>query len=170
MWKNLLFIFLFLSTPLFAKEANSPINTVSSFLESMKSKNYSTASTFILKAELKWLKQSTLPLLKNKEFIESYGIPSLDNNEISSLTDADIFELWSYIALEIRDKSFGSYAPENVLGSIRENDILAHVVVKDIINPEHETLVYTVNLEENTWKIKLPRIIKGTVTISNRVF
>ncbi|WP_404394065.1 hypothetical protein [Pseudoalteromonas phenolica] len=170
MLKNLLFLFLFLSTPVFAKETNSPIHAVSSFLENMKSKNYSTASTFISKAELKWLKQSTLPLLKNKEFIESYGIQSLDDNEISSLTDGDIFELWSYIALEIRDKSFGSYVPENVLGSIRENDILAHVVVKDIINPEHEALVYTVNLEENTWKIKLPRIVKGTVTISKKIF
>ncbi|WP_421974561.1 hypothetical protein [Pseudoalteromonas sp. SSM20] len=147
-----------------------PQKTVSKFLSSMKDKNYKKASEYISKSDLTWLAQSTIPLLNNSEFLDMYGLEKLTESDIKELNHSDIFELWSYIAWESRDKNFGNYVPENVLGTVKENSNIAHVVVRDIASSEHEAEVYSLELVTQSWQLKLPRIIRGTLSVYEKSF
>ncbi|GGI84665.1 hypothetical protein [Shewanella gelidii] len=139
------------------------------FLNEMKNKEYFNASEYVSQEELSWLKNSTIPLLKNDEFLDSFELDKLSDQGISDLTESEIFALWSMLVWERRDKSFGSFQPANVLGEVSESEKVSHVVVRDIVNPIYEAVVYTLVNENGSWKIKLPRIIRGTVTIYQRV-
>ncbi len=151
------------------KEQMTATEITGSFLNEMKSKNYFNAANFISKAELTWLKNSTIPLLKNTTFLDTLELEPLTEGEISELTESDIFDLWAMLAWEFRDKSFGTYKPDNIIGEVAENAKTVHVVVRDIANESHEAVVYTLVNENGLWKIKLPRIVRGAVEIYQRV-
>lgn len=170
MLKHISILIIFLSFNVMGNELEMPQSIVSKFLSNMKDKNYEKASEYISKSDLSWLAQSTEPLLSNSEFLEMYGLEKLTENDIKELNHGDIFELWSYIAWESRDKNFGSFVPDNVLGTVKENGNIAHVVVRDIANPEHEAVVYSLELVAKSWQLKLPRIIKGSLTIYEKSF
>lgn|GEM_PF-6147626 len=168
--KYVLISIVFFSFHSFSKESEIPQNVVAKFLSNMKNKNYYQASGYITDSDLTWLTKSTKPLLNNQEFLEMHGLENFNKDEIEEFNKNDIFELWSYIVWEFRDKNFGSYDPKNILGSIKENENIAHVIVRDITNQEHEAVVYTLELEKQKWRLKLPRIIKASLTIFQKSF
>lgn len=170
MLKRSLILLAFLSFNAMGNEHKIPENVVAKFLVNMKDKNYIKASEYISKSDLIWLSQSTVPLLSNPEFLDMYGLKNLTQSDIKELDHSDIFELWSYIAWESRDKNFGSYVPENIIGSVKESNNVAHVVVRDITNQEHEAVVYSLELVTNRWQLKLPRIIKGSLVVFEKHF
>lgn len=91
------------------------------FLSEMKNKEYFNAAKYVSQDELGWLKNSTIPLLKNDEFLDSFELDELSDQEINELTESEVFALWSMLVWERRDKSFGSFQPENILGEVSES-------------------------------------------------
>ncbi len=145
------------------------LEVTGSFLSEMKNKAYFNASKYVSQEELSWLKGSTVQLLKDDKFLDSFELDKLSDKEINELTELESFALWSMLVWERRDKRFGSYQPANILGEVSESEMVSHVVVRDIVNPIHEAVVYTLINENGAWKIKLPRIVRGTVEIYQRV-
>ena len=153
-----------------SNEVEMPQSIVAKFLSSMKDKNYNQASEYITDSDLAWLIASSKPLLNNPVFLEMHGLENLGQSEINEFNQSDIFELWSYIAWESRDKGFGSYDQKNILGYVKESENIAHVVTRGIVNKENDAEVYTLELIKNKWRLKLPRIIKGSVSVFERSF
>ncbi|KNC68984.1 hypothetical protein AC626_01765 [Pseudoalteromonas rubra] len=76
---------------------------------------------------------------------------------------------FALLVWDARDWSFGSYQAQIILGAVQEGSASAYVVVRDIIHPHHEAMVYTLVLESNVWRLMLPRIIKGSLTLYERM-
>ncbi|KAF7786128.1 hypothetical protein PRUB_a0597 [Pseudoalteromonas rubra] len=169
MLRYVLLIWLCMSFNAVSNEIDEPEIVVANFLSQMKVKDYIEASKYISDTELNWLFQVSVPLLRNPEFLGIYDLEALSQSEVKALGKSGVFELWSLLAWDARDKSFGSYQPQNILGTVREGSASAYVVVRDITHPHHEAMVYTLVLESNVWRIMLPRIIKGSVTLYERM-
>ncbi|SFC11837.1 hypothetical protein [Pseudoalteromonas denitrificans] len=163
-------ILLLNSLNVMAKTIESPADIVDKFLSEMKVKNYYEAAEYVAKSELLWLKEATKPLLYKKSFYEDFELEPLGEKDIKEILENDAFEFWSQLTWETRGKNFGLYEPENILGFIKEKEDIAHVVVRDLIYEERDPVVYTLVLESKQWRVKLPRIFKGTVYIYNETY
>ena len=145
-------------------QAQTPQDVAASFLSVAGPGDYETAATFFNEADLKTFRDSIRSMSSNDRY-ESYVLVSLFGKEsspetVNSLSDAQFFAAFLRLWLEIDDEFSMTIGDFKVIGEVREDNGLVHVLTRHkfhVGDEAFETITVTHVIDSgNSPKIAMP--------------
>lgn len=137
-----------------------------SYIEAISKNNYEEAANFIVSDDINNMYTSFKKLRKINDplILEFIGLGDYGQNELKQLTPPEVFSAIAKNSMRAQNENWGNIENLKLIGVVREQDNLAHAIVRDKINNSHSSVIMLVK-DKSEWKVKMPVIMDGLIEL-----